>query len=186
MSAGPRGFSLVEVLFALTITVAGVLSVAQLLTVATNANRVSRTSTMAAVLAARRLEQLRALTWGFDESGNPWSDTVSDLTVEPPARTGGTGLSPSPDEALTRNVAGYFDWVDGSGQALGGSVAPPAGAMYMRRWAITRLPSGPDDTIVLQVLVTPWRARGAADRDPTAGSLPQETRLVSAKTRKAR
>jgi len=167
-----RGFSLLEVLFAMTIATAGVMSVAQLLATATHANRASRATTISTVVAARRMEQLRALTWGFDATGLPLSDLTTDLTVEPPSPAGGTGLAPSPDDTLTRNADGYFDWVDGSGWSLGGGSSPPPGAVYTRRWAVTRLSSDPDNSVLLQVRVIPR-------------SLSHDVRLVALKTRKA-
>jgi len=172
MSRAPRGFSLVEVLFAMAITIAGVLSVAQLLATATYANNASRTTTMTAILAAGRMEQLRALTWSFDAWGLPVSDASTNLAVEPPAGTGGTGLTPSPEDALTRNPPGYFDWVDARGRSLGGAHDPPAGAVYTRRWLVTPLSTDPNHSLVLQVRVT-------------SGRLSQEARLVSLRTRRA-
>jgi prepilin-type N-terminal cleavage/methylation domain-containing protein len=58
-----RGFSLVEVLIASTILVVALLSLAQLLSLATSANAAARRATLSAVLAAEKLEELRALTW---------------------------------------------------------------------------------------------------------------------------
>jgi len=60
---GERGFSLLELLVASTILTVGLLSLAQLLTLATSANAAAGRTTYAAVLAAGKLEDLRALTW---------------------------------------------------------------------------------------------------------------------------
>jgi type II secretory pathway pseudopilin PulG len=58
-----RGFSLVEVLLASVILIVALLSLAQLLALATTANADAGRATFAAVLAADKLEELRASTW---------------------------------------------------------------------------------------------------------------------------
>jgi prepilin-type N-terminal cleavage/methylation domain-containing protein len=58
-----RGFSLLELLVASTILAVGLLSLAQLLALSITANAAAGRSTYAAVLAAGKLEDLRALTW---------------------------------------------------------------------------------------------------------------------------
>jgi prepilin-type N-terminal cleavage/methylation domain-containing protein len=58
-----RGFSLLELLVASTILTVALLSLAQLLALATAANASAGRATYAAVLAAEQLENLRALTW---------------------------------------------------------------------------------------------------------------------------
>ena len=63
MPSVERGFSLIEVLVASTILTVGLLSLAQLLALATAANASAGRATYAAVLAAEKLEDLRALTW---------------------------------------------------------------------------------------------------------------------------
>src|SRR3990170_2946363 len=91
------GFSLVEVLFSMGLLTLVSLSVAQLFAVSTRANYVSRGLTSATALAEQKLEQLRALTWGFatDGTGLPVSDTSTNLAVSPSSATG-SGLNPSP------------------------------------------------------------------------------------------
>src|SRR5580765_7774854 len=77
-SQGMRGFSLLEVLVATTIVAVGVSALAQLTGIATHANRHARQSTMAAVLAQKKMEELLA-----EEAGT---------------------LTPSPADALGHNV----------------------------------------------------------------------------------
>ena len=84
------GFSLVETLFALSIFVAGAGILAGLLLLGGHTVQRSRASTVAAILAQQKIEQLRG-----------W----------PPAD--------SPSDALDANVAGYWDLVDGCGRAAG-------------------------------------------------------------------
>jgi prepilin-type N-terminal cleavage/methylation domain-containing protein len=182
-----RGFSLVETLVATTIMTVALASLAQLFLISTKANQSARLTTNPTVLAQQKMEQLRGLTWGFDMIGLPLSDTTSDLTVVPEQPQGGPGLTPSPDGALRNNVDGYCDFLDGSGQSLGGGTAAPPNTVYVRRWSIEPLPTNPNNTLILQVMVTRWRERGVADTE-TAGEgrrLPDEARILSVKTRKA-
>jgi hypothetical protein len=58
-----RGFSLVEVLIASTILIVALLSLAQLLSIATAANAAARRTTFSTVFAAEKLEELHALPW---------------------------------------------------------------------------------------------------------------------------
>lgn len=57
------GFSLVEVLIACTILVVALLSLAQLLSLATAANAAARRATFSSVFAAEKLEELRTWPW---------------------------------------------------------------------------------------------------------------------------
>ena len=162
-------------------------SLAQLFLISTRANQSARLTTNASVLAQQKMEQLRALTWGFDIIGLPLSDTTSDLTVVPEQPQGGPGLTPSPDGTLQNNVDGYVDFIDGRGQSLGGGTNPPPNTVYVRRWSVEPLPTNPNNTLILQVMVTRWRARGVADTEQAASGrrLPDEARVISVKTRKA-
>jgi type II secretory pathway pseudopilin PulG len=183
--AGEGGFSLLEVLFATTILTVAVVALAQLFVVATRANTGARATTFATVLAQQKMEQLRSLTWGFDTVGLPLTDTSTDITALAETPTGGKGLSPSPAGTLSANTDGYCDFVDGNGRSLGGGTTPPAGAIYLRRWSVEPLPTNPNNTLVLQVLVARNRNRGGADTPVSVNRLPDEARIISVKTRKA-
>src|SRR5262245_63191796 len=124
----------------------GLASLAQLFLISTKSNQSARLTTTASVLAQQKMEQLRGLTWGFDMIGLPLSDTTSDLTVVPEQPQGGPGLTPSPDGALRNNFDGYCDFLDGSGQSLGGGTAVPPNTVYVRRWSIEPLPTNPNNT----------------------------------------
>jgi len=162
------------------------LGVAQLFAVATDANASSKGQTSTALLAVEKMEQLRSLTWGFDQStaalGLPVSDTTTDVSLRDPAG-GGNGLNPSPPGSLTANVAGYVDYLDPNGLWVGNGGTPPANAFYVRRWAITPLPINPNNTLVLQVRV--MTVRQAAQVSAAQGRVGNESWLVSVKTRKA-
>ena len=82
------------------------------------------------------------------------------------------------------NTSGYVDYVDSFGNKLGTGANPPGQAIYTRRWSITPLPTNPNNTLVIQVLVTRNRNRGPADQGAVM-RLPEEARMITVKTRKA-
>ena len=174
--AGEGGFSLIEVLAAAVILMTGLIAVAQMFIVSTNQNMAARRVTTTAVLAQQKIEQLRALTWGYDDFGLPISDISSDITVTPPTSAGGVGLQPSPGNTLTTSTPGYVDYLDEYGRWVGtGSSAPP-GALYVRRWSVEPLPTNPNNTLVFQVMV---------GRISPVGPLSDLARQVTLKTRKS-
>jgi hypothetical protein len=138
-----RGFTLLEVLVATTLLFVAVASLAGLSVMATHANTHAKTTTFAALLAARKIEELRALPWGFDASGNPRSDA---------------GLAISPADALDRDTTGYCDFLDAAGALLSGGASPPAQTVFVRRWSIQPLPSNPANALVFQVVVRRLRS----------------------------
>jgi type II secretory pathway pseudopilin PulG len=168
----PPGFSLIEVIVATGLLATALVSIAQLLTVATRANAAARDVTVATVLASQKLEQLRSLVWAFGADGGPVSDRTTDLSVDPPAVDGGRGLRPSPANALSSNVAGYVEYLDRSGAWVGSGAEPPPEAVYVRRWAVDQV-AGAGHTLVLTVVV--FHVARAASHD---------ARLVGMKTRK--
>jgi len=149
----PRGFSLIEVTVAAAVLAGAVLSAAQLFAVATAATVDARTAGEGTVLAWQKLEQLRSLAFTIDGAGQPITDTTTDIAAVPERTFGGTGLSPSPVWALTRDTPGYVDYLDARGVSLGGGVRPPDGARYRRRWAIEAL--GGPNLLVLRVRAVP-------------------------------
>jgi hypothetical protein len=162
------------------------LGVAQLFGIAIQRNMAARYQTSTTVLAQQKLEQLRALTLGFDDvSGLPLTDTTTNLTTEPPS-SGGAGLNPSPANSLSTNTAGYVDYLDSRGNWLGTGSAAPATALYIRRWNVSPLPTNPNNTLILQVLVT------TVNRDrqmPPSGArrrAADEALVATLKTRKAK
>jgi len=179
------GFSLAETMIALGLLATALVTLAQMFGLSTRSNIGSRNTTYAAVLAEQKIEELRALTWGFDSAGLPLSDATSNTAVSPETPNGGKGLDPSPETALQENTDGYVDYVDNYGNKVGtGGQQPPEQAVYTRRWSITPLPTNPNNTLIIQVLVTKNRNRGAANEGAVA-RLPEEARLVTVKTRKA-
>lgn len=182
--SGEAGTTLVEVLVATAIMVTGVLTMGQMFTISTTSNMASRRDTLSTVLAEQKVEQLRSLAFGFDTQGLPVSDFTTDTSVAPESPVGGTGLQPSPASALQQNTAGFVDHVGVDGRIVGNGVVAPGTAVYTRRWSIEPLPTNPNNTLIIQVLVTPNRDRGQADTG-NVGRLPGEARVVTVKTRKA-
>lgn len=163
----------------------GVLATAQMFILATKGNASAMQSTYTATLAQEKMEQLRSLTWGFDQVGLPVQDYTSNITVDPP-EDNGVGLSPSPDNALSSNLAGYVDFIGRDGNSLGGGPAVPDGAIYVRRWSVEPLPTNPNNTLILQVIVFPLAARNEDGDGAVLDRMRDEARLVTVKTRKSR
>ncbi len=186
-NSSSRGFSLVEVLISMGLLTAVSLGVAQLFALSTRANVIAKGATSTTAMAQQKLEQLRGLTWGFDLEGLglPLSDTTTNVSVDPPAHNG-SGLNPSPIDSLEENTAGFVDFLDGNGVWVGTGSTPPASAVYIRRWSIQPLPTNPNNTLVIQVLVTPVasesaRLTSAFSRTRMAG----DALLVTVRARKA-
>ena len=181
-----RGFSLVETIVATGLMAGAVAFLGQMFAIAVADNSSSRAGTFVAVLAEQKLEQLRGLTWGFDNLGLPLTDVATNTAVYPPNPTTGTGLSPSPSGSLRSNIDGYVDYLDQFGRTLGGGSTVPVRAVYIRRWSVEPLPTNPNNTIIIQVMVTKSRDRGTADtEDGGVRRLRDEARLMSVKTRKS-
>jgi prepilin-type N-terminal cleavage/methylation domain-containing protein len=168
-----RGFTLVEVLIALGILAVAALSSAQLIVITCSAIQVARLQTSTVALSSSRMEQLRALTWGFDSNGLPTGDSSTNLSVEPPA-SDGTGLAFSPAGSLQQNTPGFVDFLDSGGRWMSAGPAPPPAAAYLRRWSIEPPADGSPDTLVIQVVTRPIAATSAARA---------ESRLLSVLTR---
>ncbi len=80
-----KGSSLVEALVAAVIMSTGVVTMVQLLAMATATNQAARSGTLATIVAEQKLEELRTL---------PWAD-----------------LQPAPSSTLQQDTNGYFDQV---------------------------------------------------------------------------
>jgi hypothetical protein len=135
--------------------------------------------TTAVRLAAQKVEQLRALSWHVDSSGEAVSDTTTNLATDPPAVTG-TGLQPSPGGTLDRNAPGFMDYVSADGQWRGTGSRPPPGAAFVRRWSIVPLAADAAHTLVLTVIVLPLADVQGQRGRPARGALLQTitTRIV--------
>ena len=185
-SRGDTGLTLIEVCVGMVVLSIAALGSAGLSSVALMAVSAARSQTTATVLAAQKMEQLRALAFWFADSGVlvPVTDTATDLSPSPMA-SGGAGLLSSPAGTLLTNTVGYADYLDKHGAWTGNGSAPPPNAVFIRRWNVARLPSSPSDSLVLRVLVTTVvRDRQASGISPRR-RLEGDAMLVTVLTRKA-
>lgn len=185
-SSNESGFSLVETLVATALLATAIASSAQLFALATRSNLAAQRTSFTTTLAGEKMEQLRGLAWGYDEIGLPINDYESNTAVDPAEGGGGTGLSQSPDNALSANVDGYVDYLNRYGDSLGGGADVPEGTVYVRRWSIEPLPTNPNNTLILQVLVFSLGDRVDDGDGAVLDRVRDEARLVSVKTRKSR
>ncbi len=183
--ARDRGFTLVEVLVALAVLAITAAGVASLFALAIRNARAAREQTTTVVLATEKVEELLALTWGYDAlTAGSVSDFSTDLGRSPPDASG-NGLAASPAGSLEVNTPGYVDYLDARGVWVGTGAAPPAAAVYLRRWHIEALPADPD-TLILRVLASPIvRDVVAAPPGQPRSRRPDEALIVALKRRKA-
>jgi hypothetical protein len=146
-----RGFSLIEAVTATALVAGTVMMAARWVTDAAKSGARSAGTSVAAVLASHKIEQLHALRWAVDELGVRRADLASDTAVDPPAPGGGLGLSLAPPGTLESDVPGYVDYVTPDAR----TVATRSGATYVRRWSIAPLPLAPDDGVLIEVCVVP-------------------------------
>ena len=174
------GFALLEVLITAGLVIAVAAGASHILAIAVRASHSARVRTMASMLAAEKIEQLRSLAWSHVTTSGPAisisaSDFTTDVSINP-ATDSGPGLLPSPPGTLEANVASYVDYVDGAGRWVGGGGSPPPSAVYIRRWAVRPLAGDPENILVFQVIVT--------TRVPAGVTSPDAARLVSIEARK--
>ncbi len=130
------GFSLIEVMIAIVILTVGLLSLAQMMVVATNANALAGRMTASAGLAKQQLELLKAAPF-YTNPANP-----SVAAMNPLLLSGGD---------LDANEVGYFQLYNADGQP----VNPGAGSLFVVRWQIDRLvePKGSMPLAMLRITV---------------------------------
>ncbi|GMR21826.1 MAG: hypothetical protein BMS9Abin37_0143 [Acidobacteriota bacterium] len=136
-----RGFSLIEVMVAIVILTVGLLSLAQMMVMSTNANTLSGRMTSCSALAKEQLERLKAAPFF----------TVAPTTRNPILTAGGD---------INAAVAGYSQFYDTNGlPTAAGSAA------FETRWLVTDVPTG----MPLQMVQIQMRCLSAAgDRDQFA------------------
>jgi hypothetical protein len=135
-SHATRGFSLIETLLATTLLTIAVGGLAHLATAATFINQRARSSTLAALLASSKVEELLAV---------PWNEQVAQAS--------------NADTSIERNVAGFYDLLDASGRP---SASGSGAAAYRRRWSVRRFAEDPDSGLVIHVVVTGLASAGGS------------------------
>jgi len=152
-----RGITLVEALVAAGLLITLVSGIAYLIVQAHRFAVRAEQMTVAVVAASARLERLRAIPWEYDLAG---------MERDAPA------LAMSPPDALDRDVDGFHETLDVSGEAL---ADVPAGVpAYVQRWAIVPARGGGERARAIEVCVFEW---------PAAESAPALTCLASVRTR---
>lgn len=181
------GLTLIEVCLAMLIIGVAALAAGRLVGVSLQAVLAARQQTSATYLAGQKLEQLRSLTWRFDEHAalQPVSDVTTALDAATPAG-GGSGLQPSPSNSISANTGGFVDFLDERGQWVGTGSAAPSAAVFIRRWNVRSLPAQPVDALVLSVLVTTTRRESEAAAGVPRRRLAGDALVTSVVTRKAR
>ena len=154
-----RGFALIETLVAVALLAGLAAGLAHVVVAARRAVSLGRAGTVATLAAVQKLEELRSLEWTFDpRTGERRTDVATDLSHAAPAGQGpGLRAAPAGAATLAASVPGYVDYLDAGGAWIGTGSEPPAGAAYVRRWAVGTLASN-EDVLLLHVAVIDRRA----------------------------
>lgn len=137
------GISLIETMIALGILMVislGILTMA-IVSITTTENQ-GHLAARTTEYAQDKMEQLLGLSFSDcqlnDASVNCTDTTSIDTTNNTyTLGTGGTGLYHGGSLSTTSPTNGYVDYLDASGNPLGGGATKPANAFYIRVWQIT-------------------------------------------------
>lgn len=131
-----RGFTLIEVMISIVILTVGLLTLAQMMVIATHANALSGRMTASAALAKEQLELLKAAPFYLDPTN------ISLAQINPLLKPGGD---------IDSNVTGYFQHYDSDGQP----VASENQALFLVRWKVDLEvpPNGPLPLSMLRITV---------------------------------
>lgn len=140
-----RGTTLVEALVAASLLITLVSGVAYLIIQAHRFSVRAERMTVAVVAASSRLERLRAVPWEYDLAGTE---------REAPA------FEMSPPDALARDVAGFHQTLDASGEAV--TDVPAGTPAYVQRWAIVPARGGGERARAIEICVFEWPAPSSA------------------------
>ncbi len=139
--SGESGFTLIEVLVSIVILTVGLLSLAQMMVLATSSNTLSGRMTSSSALAKEQLERLKAAPYYTD----------------PRAQTRNPMLADGGD--IDATIGGYVQYYDADGIPTAGA----GGAMYEVRWEIQTFPS-PLPLSMVQIRVRCLPAAGMQDQ----------------------
>jgi Tfp pilus assembly protein PilV len=117
------GMTLVETLIALMVLMFGLLAMAQVMAFNVVASKTfGRDATKTTAFARDKMEELTSLRF---------TDTTTNVTVDPPYPASGVGLSAGGGIPPTAPVAGYADYLNQAGVRT-----TSANALYTRQWQI--------------------------------------------------
>ncbi len=119
-----RGFTLIEVMISIVILTVGLLTLAQMMVIATNANALSGRMTASAALAKEQLELLKAAPFYTNPAD------ISTGSINQMLRVGG-----DTDSNQTVGAQDYFQFYDSDGQPVAANV----GATYLVRWQVEQV-----------------------------------------------
>ena len=182
MQRSAAGHVLIETLVASAIIVALAAGVAHVASMTSAAVLASGAQGKALFLAAQKIEQLRALTWTFDDAQLPVSDASTNLAFDPPTRDG-AGLSASAPVTAPAAGAGYVDYLDRDGRWIGTGPEPPAATSFVRRWSVSPLAAPGGDALLLEVVVIATSVRGPAGSSGVGPNDPGVTWLATVRVR---
>src|SRR5690349_12495589 len=128
------GMSLVEVCVAMLILGSAAFAAAHLFVLTLKTVAGARMQSAVTMLAAQKVEQLRASGWQV-------AGSIAPLPV-------------SPANSLAMNSTGFVEYFDQNGQSLGSGSMPPPGAVYICRWFVDTHPWNPSEMRVIRVLAT--------------------------------
>jgi len=155
--ASERGFSLIEVMFALSILMVVALGLLPLGAIAmTSTENEGHLVARTAEYAQDKLEQLLALAY---------NDATTDTRLFPTV-PGGTGLTVGGSSNPATPVAGYVDYLDERGNLFPPGANAPAGWFYKRVWQISN-PPGTTNLKLVTVTATTKVATGSVGRVPS-------------------
>ena len=154
-SCSERGLGLVEAVVSSGLVIVLALGLTQLVAMSTASVSTVARETTALLAAVQKMEQLQGFSWGS------------------PA------LRLSPVDSLTRDTAGYVDFLDRHGVSVGSGINPPTGASLVRRWSVRPRGSSVrnDGGLVLSVVVALMQ-RVERSPLPPLGSVEAGRRLV--------
>ena len=135
------GMSLIELMIALAILMVvsiGILSMA-MISISTTENQ-GHLAARTAEYAQDKMEQLLGLAFIDCKPGSPAAQCTDTTTIDTTTNsytlgTGGTGLAAG--GSVTTATSGYVDYLDASGNPLGGGSTAPTNWSYQRMWLIT-------------------------------------------------
>lgn len=141
-----RGFTLIEVMIAIVILTVGLLTLAQMMVIATNANALSGRMTASAALAKEQLELLKAAPFYTDPAN------ISTAFINNMLQVGGdinTNQTVGPQD--------YFQYYDSDGQPI----LSAQGSTYLVRWQVEQVvPPGGGSGLPMAMLRITVRCAG--------------------------